>query len=78
MGFAVAAIYDNAVVELRFIADILGSEYHAITHGLESFDEETLDKLCFHEKTADVCSELFNYGEDVCFGVIADDVFIEL
>lgn len=83
--FAVAAIENKQVIELRYLEDFLGSEYFRITHGLESFSEEVLDKLCFHSGTKAVCLELsnmlsesFSENGEVCFGKLEDGVFLEL
>jgi|LSQX01.1.fsa_nt_gb hypothetical protein len=77
LGLAVAVIENNRIVELQHMEDILGAEYHVITHGVYEFTEEILDKLCFHEKTKEVCFNL-SWSGDVCFGMISDNMFYEL
>ena len=77
IGLAIAAVEFNRVIELQFVEDILGNEYHVITHGLAEITEETLDTLFLHEKIKQACYEMACDG-DVCFGVLTGDTFIEL
>lgn len=78
--FAVAAIEDKEVIELRYLENVLGSEYFRITHGVEDFTDEVLDALCFHHKTKKECLELSEVSStgEVCFGMYEDGMFIEL
>lgn len=77
IGIAIAAVECNRVIELQFVEDILGTEYHQITFGLPEITEETLDILFAHKKVKDALADMACNG-DVCFGVLTDDSFYEL
>ena len=76
LGIVVSVIENNEVIKLHYLEDILGSEYHDITHHC-LITQDILDKLCFHEKTKEVLFKL-SYSGDVSFGVLNGGHFIEL
>lgn len=77
IGLAVSAIEAGHVIELHYLDELLGDDYHDITRSVSVFDDALIDKLCFHDKTRQALFELSSAG-DVCFGVMADNQFIEL
>ncbi|MDO5666784.1 MAG: hypothetical protein Q4G44_03050 [Alcaligenaceae bacterium] len=78
LGFALASIVDGSVTELRHLEDILGRDYYVITHDVQVFSEEIIDKLFSHPKIIVTSNELYDDADLVCFGILADGKFREL
>ena len=66
--FAFAAIEGDEVIALRYLVDILGKEYFDLTHGVEDFTDEVLNKLCFHDKSKKAFKKLSEVSStgDIC------------